>query len=83
MIPSGDPRDSDPPSTGPRASRAAGTGEIRLLAHVRDEFGRIRPVRVGPEGWIWFGTSNRDGRGSPAPSDDRLIRVDPGALDRG
>ena len=57
--------------------------EVRLLAHFRDEFGRIRPVRVGPEGRIWFGTSNRDGRGSPADSDDRLIAVEPDALSGG
>lgn len=55
-------------------------GDLRLLAHFDGEYGRIRPVRLGPEGRIWFGTSNRDGRGSPAPSDDRLIRVDPAAL---
>lgn len=61
----------------------AGEGEVRLLAHFRDEFGRIRPVRVGPEGRVWFGTSNRDGRGSPAGDDDRLIAVDPGALGGG
>ena len=54
--------------------------EIRLLAHFREELGRIRPVRVGPEGRVWFGTSNRDGRGSPAADDDRLLRVDPAAL---
>lgn len=59
---------------------AAETGAVGLRAHFRGEFGRIRPVRVGPEGWVWFGTSNRDGRGSPAPADDRLIRVDPAAL---
>lgn len=51
-----------------------------LKAHFRGEFGRLRAVRIGPEGWIWFGTSNRDGRGSPAPADDRLLRVDPDAL---
>lgn len=59
---------------------ASDEGEPRLLAHFRGEFGRIRPVGVGPEGGIWFGTSNRDGRGSPASGDDRLLRVDPEAL---
>jgi len=57
-----------------------GAEAIRLLAHFRDDFGRLRAVRTGPDGWLWFGTSNRDGRGSPAPEDDRLIRVDPAAL---
>lgn len=59
------------------------SGEVRLLAHFRGELGRIRPVRVDPEGRIWLGTSNRDGRGSPAVDDDRLIRVDPAALGGG
>lgn len=58
-------------------------GEVLLLAHFRDDFGRLRPVGVGPDGWLWFGTSNRDGRGSPAASDDRLLRVDPAVFDDG
>ena len=37
-------------------------------------YGRIRSVfRVGDE--LWIGTSNRDGRGSPAASDDILTPV--------
>ena len=30
-------------------------------------FGRIRDVLVGPDGAVYIATSNRDGRGSPAP----------------
>lgn len=41
------------------------------------EFGRMRDVLVGPDGSVYLGTSNRDGRGSPAPQDDRIIRVRP------
>lgn len=66
-----------------RGALQEGGSEVRLLAHFRGEYGRIRPVRLGPEGRIWFGTSNRDGRGSPAPADDRLIRVDPAAMRAG
>ena len=29
-------------------------------------YGRIREVATGPDGFIYFSTSNRDGRGSPA-----------------
>lgn len=58
----------------------AGGGTPELTAHFRGEYGRIRPVRTGPDGRLWFGTSNRDGRGSPAPPDDRLLRLDPAAL---
>ena len=39
------------------------------------EYGRLRTVRVGPDGALYVLTSNRDGRGSPAASDDRVLRV--------
>lgn len=42
-----------------------------------DEFGRLRDVRVGPDGAVYLATSNRDGRGSPGPGDDRILRVAP------
>ena len=41
------------------------------------KYGRIRDVAEGPGGAIYFSTSNRDGRGSPAPDDDRIIRLLP------
>jgi glucose/arabinose dehydrogenase len=40
-------------------------------------FGRLRDVAVGPEGHIYVATNNRDGRGSPAATDDRIIRLSP------
>jgi glucose/arabinose dehydrogenase len=43
---------------------------------VRD-FGRLRAVLVAPDGSIYLGTSNRDGRGTPMPTDDRIIRIRP------
>ena len=42
------------------------------------EFGRIRDVIQGPDGYLYFSTSNRDGRGSPAAEDDRILRIVPG-----
>ncbi|HEX9006647.1 MAG TPA: PQQ-dependent sugar dehydrogenase, partial [Bacteroidota bacterium] len=41
------------------------------------EFGRIRDVVVGPDGYLYFATSNRDGRGSPSSDDDLIVRVLP------
>jgi glucose/arabinose dehydrogenase len=48
-----------------------------LKAHFRNDFGRLRDVTVGPDGDLYFSTSNRDGRGEPAGNDDKVIRVDP------
>lgn len=49
-------------------------GQERLL---QEKFGRIREVAEGPDGFIYFSTSNRDGRGSPATEDDRILRLVP------
>jgi hypothetical protein len=34
-------------------------------------------VAVGPDGLIYFCTSNRDGRGTPIAADDRIARLVP------
>ncbi|MCA1590566.1 MAG: PQQ-dependent sugar dehydrogenase [Acidobacteria bacterium] len=44
---------------------------------LKDTYGRIREVAEGPNGFIYFSTSNRDGRGSPAKEDDRIMRLVP------
>lgn len=41
------------------------------------KYGRIRDVAEGPDGFIYFSTSNRDGRGRPASDDDRIMRLVP------
>ena len=41
------------------------------------KYGRIREMEEGPDGFIYFSTSNRDGRGSPATDDDRIIGIVP------
>jgi len=49
-------------------------GQENLL---EGKVGRIREVAEGPDGYIYFSTSNRDGRGRPAPEDDRIMRLVP------
>lgn len=56
------------------ADGRAVTAQERLLEGAH---GRLRAIAVGPDGTVYLGTSNRDGRGSPTPQDDRILRVRP------
>jgi len=38
-------------------------------------FGRLRDVCVSPDGRVFLAVSNRDGRGSPVSSDDRIVQI--------
>ncbi len=58
--------------------RAAGEVGWRAVASetlFAGELGRLRAVAIGPEGALYFTTSNRDGRGDARPGDDLLLRV--------
>lgn len=48
--------------------------EERLL---EGRYGRLRDVVAGPDGYLYVATNNRDGRGSPSASDDRILRLVP------
>jgi glucose/arabinose dehydrogenase len=50
------------------------TAQERLLDGT---FGRLRDVVSGPDGYLYFCTNNRDGRGSPMSGDDRVLRIVP------
>jgi glucose/arabinose dehydrogenase len=52
----------------------------RLMSQERlleNRFGRIRDVVTGADGNLYVSTNNRDGRGSPASTDDRILRLAP------
>jgi glucose/arabinose dehydrogenase len=40
-------------------------------------FGRLRDVVSGPDGYLYVSTNNRDGRGAPIATDDRILRLVP------
>lgn len=44
---------------------------------LKGEFGRLRAIAEGPDGYLYFATSNHDGRGEPTAEDDRLMRLVP------
>ncbi|MDH3277020.1 MAG: PQQ-dependent sugar dehydrogenase [Nitrosopumilus sp.] len=41
------------------------------------DFGRLRDVTTGPDGYLYVLTSNQDGRGAPEINDDRILRIVP------
>lgn len=57
--------------------RLDGNSVVGQESMLEGVFGRIREVAEGPDGFIYFSTSNRDGRGRPAADDDRIMRIVP------
>ena len=42
--------------------------------HGLSTYGRIRKAIAGPDGYLYFLTNNRDGRGRPRENDDKILR---------
>ena len=51
-----------------------------LQRYFANELGRLRALRLGPDGLLYMGTSNRDGRGSVRDGDDKIFRINPNQL---
>jgi glucose/arabinose dehydrogenase len=51
-----------------------------IKGYLREEYGRLRTAKLGPDGMIYILTNNRDGRGTPVADDDRIIKIDPKTL---
>lgn len=54
-----------------------------LQTYLKSEYGRLRAVAVGPDGYLYVSTSNRDGRGKVRQADDKVIKINFSALDNG
>jgi glucose/arabinose dehydrogenase len=49
--------------------------QVESVATILSNYGRVREVVEGPDGYIYFTTSNRDGRGIPLADDDKILRI--------
>lgn len=58
-------------------AQLSGKNVDRFLKHFEDRYGRLRAVKIGPDGFLYITTSNRDGRGTVQEGDDKLIKINP------
>lgn len=61
-------------------SATAAGGQLKVIQEeilLSQTVGRIRAVRMGPDGHLWITTSNRDRRGPVSAQDDLVLRVRP------
>ena len=55
----------------------SGDQVLQTDSYLKNEYGRLREVHSAPDGSIYLGTSNLDGRGLPKPGDDKIFRLVP------
>ena len=61
-------------------SRENNTFKVNKIEHLFNDgrgnsgYGRIRTAVAGPDGYLYFLTNNRDGRGRPQENDDQILR---------
>jgi aldose sugar dehydrogenase len=53
----------------------SGKSITNVTSRLSGEYGRIRVVKIGLDGYLYIATSNRDGRGTANARDDKIIRV--------
>ncbi|WP_122639512.1 PQQ-dependent sugar dehydrogenase [Romboutsia sp. Marseille-P6047] len=51
------------------------TEVINIESFFKNNYGRLREVIQGNDGYIYISTSNRDGRGNPNEFDDKILRL--------
>jgi aldose sugar dehydrogenase len=57
----------------------SGDSVISETTIINSTYGRLRDLCISPDGRIFIATSNRDGRGTPIATDDRIIELKPQA----
>lgn len=59
------------------AAKIKPDGGVDLTSYLRNKYGRLRTVVLGPDGFIYIATNNTDGRGKAGKGDDKIIRLSP------